>query len=57
MDDFPSLFIPIAFHPEIRIDQQQGFHGQVLQFQIPYRMVGGDVPHLGTPSRSQNTSV
>ena len=23
MDDFPSLFIPIAFHPEIRIDQQQ----------------------------------
>ena len=43
MDFFRPVLLPAALHPEIRIDQQQGLHRQVLQFQIPDRMIHGDM--------------
>ena len=43
MDDFFAFFVSAALHAEIRIDQQQRFYGQVLQFQIPGRMIGRNV--------------
>ncbi len=41
-DAFPS-FLPHALDAKVRIDQQQGFCRQVLQFQIPGGMVAGDM--------------
>ena len=40
MYNFLSFGIAAALHPEVRIDQNQGFHRKVLQFQIPGGMVG-----------------
>ena len=41
--DLPALVIPVLFGAEVGIDEQQGFHRQRLQFQVPHGVVGGDV--------------
>ena len=43
MDDFLPFVVSAALHTEVGINQQQGFHGQVFQLQIPGGMVGRDV--------------
>ena len=39
----PALGIPVAPDPEVRINQEQRFAGQVLKFQVPGRVIGRDV--------------
>ncbi len=46
VNDFPVLHSG-ALYAEIRIDEQQGFHGKVLQFQVPGGVIGGDVRNGG----------
>ena len=41
--------LPRAAHAEIRVDEQQRLDGQVFKFQIPGRVVGGDVADLLHP--------
>ena len=41
--DLPALVVPVLFGAEVGIDEQQGFHRQGLQLQVPHGVVGGDV--------------
>ena len=43
---FTSVFSPHAFDAEIRIDQEEAFHAEILQLQIPDRMRRGDDAEL-----------
>ena len=42
-DFFAFFIIAIVFHPEIGINQYQGFHSKIFQFQIPSGMVCGNM--------------
>ena len=42
-DPLSAVPVPAALYPEISINQNQGFRGQILQFQIPGRMIGRNV--------------
>ena len=44
VDDLRTVGIAAAFYPKIRIDQEQGLGGQIVQFQIPSGVIGSDMP-------------
>ena len=46
-DFFAFFIIAIVFHSEIGINQYQGFHSQIFQFQIPCGMVCGNMSDIG----------
>ena len=44
MNDLLPCSVAAALDPEIRVDQKQGFRGQIVQLQIPSRVIRGNVP-------------
>ena len=47
--DLPAVGAPLLLDPEVGVDERQALRRQVVQLQIPHRVVGGhvaDVPHV-----------
>ena len=44
--DLLIILSAALLNPEVRIDQHQGLHGQVLRLQVPGGMVGGDMADI-----------
>ena len=50
--DLPAVGPPLLLHPEVGVDEHQGLNGQVVQLQVPDRVVGGhvaDIRHVPPP--------
>ena len=44
--DLPAVGAPVLLHPEVGVDEGQALGGQIVQLQVPDRVVGGYVAHV-----------
>ena len=45
--DLPAVRPPVLLHPEVGVNKGQGLRRQVIQLQVPDRVVGGHIPQVG----------
>ena len=51
--DLPAVGAAALLHPEVRVDQQQRFHRQVVRLQIPDGVVGGHMADVGDAAAAE----